>query len=113
MKEGTRILTLKGKNIIEVTEDELRIPETAHRNVTIPSRTGSVFYVDINATFDTNPVLTPHSPYFEDMPTAYPHEIVISPVQEESDKFMHVMHITIVGTDKAWYIKKGDVVEFA
>ena len=26
---------------------------------------------------------------------------------------MHVMHITNVGTDKSWYIKKGDVVAFA
>ena len=111
-KEGTRILTLKGKNVIEVTEDELGIPVTACRNVTIPPRTGGVFHVDVNATFDTNQVLTPHSPYFEDMPMVYPHEIVIPPVQEESDKFMHVMHITNVGTDKSWYIKKGDVVAF-
>ena len=113
MKEGTRILTLKGKNIIEVREDELRIPVTAHRNMTIPPRASGVFHLDINATFDTNQVLTLHSPYFEDMPTGYPHEIVIPPVQEESDKFMHVMHITNVGTDKSWYIKKGDVVSFA
>ena len=96
-----------------MTEDELRIPVTACRNVTIPPRTGGVFHVDINATFDTNQVLTLHSPYFKDMPTVYPHEIVIPPVQEESDKFMHVMHITNVGTDKVWYIKKGDVVAFA
>ena len=47
------------------------------------------------------------------MPTVYPHEIVITPMQEESDKFMHVMHITNVGTDKSWYMKKGDVVAFA
>ena len=70
-KEGTRILTLKGKNIIEVTEDELGIPVTAHRNVTIQPRTGGVFLVDINAKFDTNQLLTPHSPYFEDMPRVY------------------------------------------
>ena len=69
--------------------------------------------MDINATFDTNQVLTLHSPYFEDMPTVYPHEIVIPPVQEESDKFMHMMHITNGGTDKSWYIKKRDVVAFA
>ena len=25
---------------------------------------------------------------------------------------MHVMHITNVGTDKSWYIKKADVVAF-
>ena len=83
-----------------MTEDELGIPVTAHRNVTIPPRTGGVFHVDINATFDTNQMLTPHSPYFEDMPTVYPHEIVIPPVKEESDKFMHMMHITNVRTDK-------------
>ena len=106
-KEGTRILTLKGKNIIEVTEDELGIPVTARRNVTIPPRTGGVFHIDVNATFDTNQVLIPHSPYFKDMPTVYRHEIVIPPVQEESDKFMYMMHITNVGTDKSWYIKKG------
>ena len=47
------------------------------------------------------------------MPMVYPHEIVIPPVREEDDKFMHVMHITNVGTDKLWYIKKGDVVAFA
>ena len=99
--------------MIEVTEDELRIPVTAHRNITMPPRTGGVFHVDVNATFDTNHVLTPHSPYFEDMAMVYPHEIVIRPVQEESDKFMHVMHIMNVGTDKSWYIKKGDVVAFA
>ena len=46
------------------------------------------------------------------MPMVYPHEIVIPPVQEENDKFIHIMHITNVGTDKAWYIKKGDVVAF-
>ena len=79
-KEGTRILTLRGKNIIEVKEDELRIPVTAHRNVTIPPRTGGVFHVDVNATFDTNQILTPHTPYFEEMPTVYPHEIVMPPV---------------------------------
>ena len=25
---------------------------------------------------------------------------------------MHVMHITNVGADKLWYIKKGDIVAF-
>ena len=96
-----------------MTEDELRLPVTARRNVTIPPRTGGIFHIDVNATFDTNQVLMLHMPYFEDMPTVYPHEIVIPPVQEESDKFMHVMHIMNVGTDKSWYIKKGDVVAFA
>ena len=47
------------------------------------------------------------------MPTVYPHEIVIPPVRGKEDKFMHVMHITNVGTDKSWYIKKGNVVAFA
>ena len=96
-----------------MTEDELGIPVTACRNVTIPPRTAGVFHVDVNAAFDINQVLTLHLLYFEDMPTVYPHEIVIPPVQEESDKFMHVMHITNVGTDKSWYIKKEDVVAFA
>ena len=113
MKEGTRILTLKRKNVIEVTEDELRIPVTTQRNVTIPMRTGGIFHVDINATFDMNQVLTPHTPYFEEMPTVYSHEIVVPPIRKEDDKFMHVMHITNVGADKLWYIKKGDVVAFA
>ena len=81
--------------------------------MTIPQRTGGVFHVDINATFDTNQVLTLHSPYFEDMPTVYLHEIVIPSVQVESDKFMHVMLITNVGTDKLCYIKKRDIVAFA
>ena len=99
--------------MIEIPEDELGIPVTARRNVTIPPRTGGVFDIDINAAFDTNQVLMPHTPYFEDMPMVYPHEIVIPPVQEENDKFMHVMHIMNVRTDKAWYIKKGDVVAFA
>ena len=96
-----------------MTEDEFRIPVTAHRNVTIPPRTGGDFHIDINTAFDTNQVLTQHSPYFDDMPTVYPHEIVILPVQKESDKFMHVMYIMNVGTVKLWYIKKGDVVAFA
>ena len=113
MKEGTRILTLKRKNIIEVTEDELGIPVTAPRNITIPPRTGGIFHVDINSTFNTNQVLTPHTPYFEDMPTVYPHEIVIPPIRKEDDKFIHVMHITNVGADKSWNIKKGDIVAFA
>ena len=55
----------------------------------------------------------PDTPYFEDMLMVYPHEIVIPPVQEENDKFMHVMHIMSIGTDKAWYIKKEDVVAIA
>ena len=59
-KEGTGILTLRRKNIIEVTEDELGIPVTARRNVTIPPRTGGIFHGDINAVFNTNQVLTPH-----------------------------------------------------
>ena len=80
--------------------------------MTIPTRTGGVFHIDVNAAFNTNQVLTPHTPYFEEMPTVYPHEIVIPQVQEEHDKFMHVMYITNVRTDKAWYIKKGDVVAF-
>ena len=53
-KEGIRILTLKGKNVIEVTEDELGVPVTACRNVTIPPRMGGVFHVDVNAALDTN-----------------------------------------------------------
>ena len=113
MKEGTRILTLKRKNVIEVTEDELRIPVTTQRNVTIPPRTGGIFHVDINAAFDMNQVLKPHTPYFEEIPTVYPHEIVVPQIRKEGDKFMHVMHITNVGADKSWYIKKGDVVAFA
>ena len=47
------------------------------------------------------------------MPTVYPHKIVIPPICIENDKFMHVMHITNVGTEKSWYIKKGDIVTFA
>ena len=113
MKEGTRILTLKRKNIIEVTEDELGILVTAWRNITISPRTGGIFHIDINAVFDTNQVLTLHTPYFEEMPTLYPHEIVVPPIRKEDDKFMHIMHITNVGADKSWYIKKGDVVAFA
>ena len=112
MKKGTRILTLKRKNIIEVTEDELRILVTARRNVTIPPRTGGIFHIDINATFNTNQVLTLHTPYFEEMPTVYPHEIVVPPIRKEDDKFMHVMHITNVGAAKLWYIKEEDVVAF-
>ena len=112
-KEGTRILMLRRKNVIEVTEDELGIPVTARRNVTIPLITGGVFHVDINAVFNTNQVLTPHSPYFEEMPVIYPHKIVVPLVGKEADKFMHVMHITNVGADKSWYIKKGDIVAFA
>ena len=69
--------------------------------------------MDINAVFNTNQVLTPHSPYFEEMPTIYPHEIVVPPVGKEDDKFMLVMHITNVGVDKSRYIKKGDIVVFA
>ena len=105
-REGTRILTLRVKNVIEVKEDELGIPVTARRKVTIPPRTGGVFHVDVNATFDMNQILTPHTLM------VYPHEIIIPPVRKESDKFMHVMHITNVGTDKSWYIKKEDVVAF-
>ena len=104
---------MKRKNIIEVTEDKLGIRVTARRNVTIPPRTGGVFHIDINAAFNTNQVLTMHTPYFEEMPTVYPHEIVVPPIGKEDDKFMHVMHITNVGADKSWYIKKGDIVAFA
>ena len=104
---------MRRKNIIEVTEDELGIPVTTWRNVTIPLRTGGIFHIDINAAFNTNQVLTPHTPYFEEMPTVYPHEIAVPPIRREDDKFMHVMHITNVGADKSWYIKKGDVVAFA
>ena len=96
-----------------MTEDKLGFPVTARRNVTIPLRTGGIFHVDVNATFDMNQILTPHTPYFEEMPTVYPHEIVIPAVREENDKFMHVVYITNVGTEKLWYIKKGDVVTFA
>ena len=113
MKEGTGILTLRRKNVIEVMEDKLGILVTAWRNLTIPLRTGGIFHIDINAVFDTNQILTPHTLYFEEMPTVYPHEIVVPPIRKEDDKFMHVMHITNVGADKSWYIKKGDVVAFA
>ena len=104
---------MRRKNIIEVTEDELGIPVTARRNVTIPLRTGGIFHIDINAAFDMNQVLTPHTPYFDEKATVYPHEIVVPSIRKEDDKFMHVMHITNVGADKSWYIKKGDVVAFA
>ena len=69
--------------------------------------------MDINAVFNTNQVLIPHLPYFEEMPMIYPHKIVVPPVGKEDDKFMHVMHITNVGADKSWHIKKGDIVVFA
>ena len=104
---------MKRKNIIEVTEEELGIPVTTWRNVTISPRTGGVFHIDINAAFNMNQVLTPHTPYFEEMPTVYPHEIVVPPIRKEDDKFVHVMHIINVGADKSWYIKKGDIVAFA
>ena len=112
-KKAPESLRLEEKNVIEVTEDELGIPVTARRNVTIPPRMGGIFHVDINAVFNTNQVLIPPSLYFEEMPTIYPHEIVVPPVGKEDDKFMHVMHITNVGADKLWHIKKGDIVAFA
>ena len=112
MKEGMKILTLKGKNIIEVKEDELGFPVTAQRNVTIPPRMGGVFHVDINATFDTNQVLTLHTPYFKEMLTVYPHEIVIPPTHNENKKFMQVMHIRNVGTERSWHLRKLNIVAF-
>ena len=90
--------------MLEVKEDELGIPVTAHRNITIPPGTRGIFHVDVNAAFNTNQVLTPHTPYFEEMPMVYSHEIVIPPIRDENDKFMHVMHITNIGTEKSWYI---------
>ena len=95
-----------------MTENELEIPVTTCRNVTIPPRTRGIFHVDVNATFDMNQVLTLHTQYFEEMMTVFPHEIVIPLVRKENDKFMHIMYITNNGTDKLWYIKKGDVVAF-
>ena len=81
-KEGTRILTLKRKNVIEVTENELRILVPAQRNITIPPRIGGIFHIDINAAFDTNQVLTLQTPYFQEMPNVYPHEIVLPPYKK-------------------------------
>ena len=44
-----------------------------------------------------NQVLTPHTPYFEEMSTVYPHEIVVSSIKKEDDKFMHV-----IAYNKCW-----------
>ena len=112
-KEGTRILTIRGQNVIEVREDELGIPVTARRNVAIPPRTGGIFNIDINADFNTNQILTPHKPYFEEQLTVYPHEIIVPPLESLEQASMHIMHVTNISGDKWCHIRKGDIVGFA
>ena len=67
-KEGTRILSIKGQNVIEVREDELGIPVTVRRSVAIPPRMAGVFHIDINATFDTSQILTLTNPILKNNP---------------------------------------------
>ena len=105
-EDGTRILSVADQDAIEVKEDELGTPVTARRNVTVSPRTGGIFHIDINATFDSNQIITPHRPYFENSSTVYPHEIVIS-LTEKEETFMHVMHITNVSENKWCHVKKG------
>ena len=109
-KQGTRILSIKGVDRLEVEEDELGVPVTTKYHVKIPPRYSAVFEVNLHGTCDGTKIISANKQFMEMNPNVFQHEISIRP---DDNKYFPVVAITNLDHVKMLHLAKGEIVGFA
>ena len=110
MRQGTRILSLKGVARLEVEEDELGTPVTMKHHVKIPPRYSAVFEVNLHGVCEGTKIISSNKQLMEANPNTFQHEISIKP---ENNNYFPVVAITNLDHAKTLHLTKGEVVGFA
>ena len=77
MRQGTRVLSIKGIARLEVEEDKLGIPVTTKYHVKVPSRYSAVFEVNLHGNCEGTKIISPNKQLMEMNQNAFQHEISI------------------------------------
>ena len=110
MRQGTRILSIKGIARLEVEEDELGTPVTTKHHVKIPPRYNVVFEVNLHGACEGTRIILPNKQLMEANPDAFQHEISIKP---ENSNYFPLIAITNLDHAKMLHLTKGEIVGFA
>ena len=110
MRQGTRILSVKGVARLEVEEDELGIPVTTKYHVKIPLRYSAVFEVNLHRNCEGTKIILANKQLIEKNPNVFQHEILIKP---DGNKYFPVVAITNLDHAKMLHLAKGEIVGFA
>ena len=109
MRQGTRVLSVKGIARLEVEEDKLGIPVTTKYHVKVPLRYSSVFKVNVHGNCEGTKIISANKQLMEMNPNAFQHEISIKP---DGKKYFPVVTITNLDHAKMLHLAKGEIVEF-
>ena len=109
-KQGTRILSIKGVDRLEVEEDELGVPVTTKYHVKIPPRYSVVFEVYLHGTCEGTKIISANKQFTEMNPNIFQHEISLKP---DGSKYFPVVAITKLDHAKMLRLAKGEIVGFA
>ena len=71
MRQGTRILSIKGVARLEVEEDELGTPVTTKHHIKIPPRYSAVFEVNLHGACEGTKIISPNKQLMEANPKAF------------------------------------------
>ena len=110
MRQGTRVLSIKGIARLEVEEDELGIPVTTKYHVKVPPRYSAVFEINLHRNCEGTKIISPNKQLMEMNPNAFQHEISIKP---DGNKYFPVVAITNLDHVKMLHLAKGEIVGFA
>ena len=110
MRQGTRILSIKGVARLEVEEDELGTPVTTKYHVKIPPRYSAVFEVNLHGACEGTKIILANKQLMEANPNAFQHEISIKP---DDSNYFPLVAITNLDHAKMLHLAKGEIVGFA
>ena len=110
MRQGTRILSIKGMARLEVEEDELGTPVTTKYHIKIPPRYSAVFEVNLHGVCEGTKIISANKQLMEANPNAFQHEISMKP---ENNNYFPLVAITNLDHAKTLHLTKGEIVGFA
>ena len=110
MRQGTRVLLIKGITRLEVEEDEMGIPVTTKYHVKVPLRYSAVFEVNLHGNCEGTKIISANKQLMEMNPNSFQHEISIKP---DDNKYFPVVVITNLDHMKMLHLAKGQIVGFA
>ena len=110
MRQGTRVLSIKGIARLEVEEDELGIPVTTKYHVKVPLKYSAVFEVNLHGNCEGTKIILANKQLMEMNPNAFQHKISIKP---NDNKYFPVVAITNLDHAKMLHLAKGEIVGFA
>ena len=108
-KQGTRILSVKSVDRLEVEEDELGVPVTTKYHVKIPPRYSAVFEVNLHGICEGTKIILANKQFTEMNPKVFQHKVSIRP---DGNKYFPVVAITNLDHAKMQHLAKGEIVGF-